>query len=45
MRSLARKLVTNEFTVRKKRMQDIRYKLYTLRRGQLLSQATKERRL
>jgi hypothetical protein len=45
MRSLARELEISEFVVRKKMMQDIRYKSYALRRGQFLSQATKNRRL
>jgi hypothetical protein len=45
MRSLARELETSQFGVRKKMMQVIRYKSYALRRGQFLSQATKERRL
>jgi hypothetical protein len=45
MRSLARELNISEFIVRKKMAQDIRYKSYALRRGQFMSQATKERRL
>ncbi len=45
MRSLARKLNISEFIVRKKMAQDIRYKSYALKRGQFMSQATKERRL
>jgi hypothetical protein len=45
MRSLARKLKISEFVIRKKMMQDIRYKSYALRRGQFLSHATKKRRL
>ncbi len=45
MRSLARELDISEFVVRKKMAQDIRYKSYALKRGQFMSQATKERRL
>jgi hypothetical protein len=45
VRSLARELKISEFVVRKKMMQDICYMSYSLRRGQFLSQATKERRL
>jgi hypothetical protein len=45
MKSLARELDISEFAVRKKMMQDINYKAYALRRGQFLSQTTKERRL
>jgi hypothetical protein len=45
MRSLTWKLKINGFVVRKKMGQDIRYKLYALRRGRFMSQATKERRL
>ncbi len=45
MRSLARELNISEFVVRKKMAQNIRYKSYALRRGQFMSQATKERRL
>jgi hypothetical protein len=42
MRSLARELNISEFVVRKKMAQDIRYKSYALRRGQFMSQVTKE---
>jgi hypothetical protein len=45
MRSLARVLNISEFVLRKKMAQDIFYKSYVLRRGQLMSLATKERRL
>jgi hypothetical protein len=45
MRSLARELNISKFVVRKKMAQDIRFKSYALRRGQFMSQATKERRL
>jgi hypothetical protein len=45
MRPLVRELEISEFVVRKKMMQDICYKLCALRRGQFLSQATKDRRL
>jgi hypothetical protein len=40
MRPLARKLEISEFVIRKKMMQDICYKSYSLRSGQFLSQAT-----
>jgi hypothetical protein len=45
MRSLARELNTSECTLRKKMAQYVHYKSSALRRGQFLSQATKERRL
>jgi hypothetical protein len=41
LRSLARELEISEFVVRKKIIQDIRYKPYALRRGQVLIQATR----
>jgi transposase-like protein len=44
MRSLARELGVSARTVRRKVEQDIRYKSYALRKGQFLSQATKEKR-
>jgi DNA-binding Lrp family transcriptional regulator len=45
MRSLARELGISEKTVRKKMTEDIRYKSYALRKGQFMSEGTKERRL
>ena len=44
MRSLARELNIDEKTVRNKVKEDIHLKSYALRRGQFMSQATKERR-
>jgi hypothetical protein len=45
MQSLARELNISKFVIRKKMAQDFRFKSYALRRGQFMSQATKERRL
>ncbi|QQP52144.1 Transposable element tcb2 transposase [Caligus rogercresseyi] len=44
MRGIARELSVSDFLVRKIVKQDIRYKSYSLRRGQFMSAATKERR-
>ncbi len=42
---LARELGISEASVRNKMAQDIRYKSYSLRQGQFMNKATKERRL
>ena len=44
MRGISRELTISEFLVRKIVKQDIRYKSYSLRRGQFMNAATKERR-
>ena len=44
MRGIGRELSVSEFLVRKIVKQDIRYKSYSLRRGQFMSAAAKERK-
>jgi DNA-binding transcriptional regulator YhcF (GntR family) len=44
MRALAKEMQCNEKTIRKCIQEDIRYKSYKMRRGQFMSEATKQKR-